>query len=133
MPRKRKETKGRDLLQYDKEAMKVVHEYRKIRRKELGSSQIDNKSKMIQRKKQKAFATNKILLAQQDSAKKEEEKKQFQATLKKNLALRDQKRRNRSQVHKKLTAKTSKGQPVLNNQIGFLLDKIIKNKSASKS
>merc|ERR1719322_2352851 len=109
-------------MMFDSKKLKVIHDYKKLKRKEgleLKPSINRPKKETLSKMKPKK-ATNTLIKLHEENMKK---------MIEENLLKRDQKRRNKAKLHKKLNAKTSRGQPVMSNKIDFLLDKILQNKS----
>ena len=128
-------SKSKKLLQHDKASMKVIHEYNKLKRTEgfanrksfFDGDAAAAEDKPQQRIKKKFKPTNKILLAQKAGEEKKQKMKEKQEEAMKRIDERNRKRQERMEKRKKLNAKTSKGQPIMCNQIEHLLEKIEKN------
>jgi len=127
--------KGKKLAQYDKASMKVIREYKKLKqepqfakRKGFFDEDTSSESKPPTLKaKNKLKPTNNILLAQKTGEERKQKQKSKQEEAMKNIEIRNKKRQERIERRKKLNAKTPKGQPIMNNKIEDLLNKIQRN------
>ena len=118
---------GNNSFILDKHKLKVINEYKKIKRKE-------EKNTTDRKQSRKAFMDNKfkkqdaMTLAMSKGRKLKQEQEQRKLDKEQREINRQKKLEKRRRTHRKLTAKTPKGQPLMRNRVQFLLEKIQHNK-----
>jgi len=113
---------------FDKHKLKVINQYKKIKRKEAKSNvnfkhqkKPNFSDETSKRKDSMAVAIIKGKQIQQEKQKHKLEKQKRELN-------RQEKLKKRRRTHRKLSAKTPKGQPLMRNRMHFLLEKIQNNK-----
>lgn len=124
--------------QFDDPIKKKMHyQYKKLLRKEGMNKPVDDATKTFiehpypatevkSKQKIERKGTNRILMAHREiKCIKNEDSNE---TLQNNIELRQKKRREKIQSHKKLNKRTKKGQPIMRNKMEMMLKKITENK-----
>jgi len=107
---------------------RALRQYKKVLKKEKSTHKLNDGPLKTSKFHRKTKATNSIMKAYHKSLLVQEEKKRQHKERREEDGKKDLKRKERYEVHKKMNARTSKGQPVMKNRIDVLLNKIEKKK-----
>ena len=118
----------------DKHKLKVINQYKKLKRKEEEHKTIGFKHQKKQKKFdkkpmfEKKIKKDSMSVAISKGEQLKQEKEQHKLDKQRRELDRLEKLKKRRKTHRKLTAKTPKGQPLMRNRMQFLLEKIQNNK-----
>ena len=126
--RKKRSAIGTKNFVYDKNKSKVINDYKKLKRKEEKKNNFRKRWKPDTPQVDEDDEMNPMSVAYAKGQEVNRQKQQRQLEREKREKARQEKLKKRQRTHKKLSAKTPKGQPLMRNQVEFLLNKIQSNK-----